>query len=118
MTMFNISNLDISLTRGDTAALELTFESDTPEDIPGANDRVIMALKSTPRAAEAKWEKETTADAEGKALFEFDVEDTARLPFGTYWWDVRVFYADGAVVTPVSPHKFSILEVVTDDRDG
>ena len=115
--MFSIQNLGISLTRGDTAALELTFTSDEPNDVPGPADLVVMALKTSPRAAEAKWEKQANPDAEGKVQFDFAVEDTAQLPFGTYWWDVRIFYADGAVVTPIAPHKFAVLEVVTNDRD-
>ena len=111
--MFKVQDLNISLTRGDTAALELTFTG----DVPTAQDSVVMALKTTPRTDTPLWEKSAHPSQEGKVLFQFSVEDTASLQFGAYYWDVRIFYNDGQVVTPISPHRFNILEVVTDDRD-
>lgn len=111
--MYSVDNLNITLTRGDSAALELTF---TGEDAPAAGDLVALALKPNPRVPEAKWEKTAEPDEEHKVLFRFLPEDTQDLPFGTYWWDVRIFYSDGAVVTPVAPHRFNVVEVVTNDR--
>lgn len=112
--MFDISSLNISITRGDTATLEITFQGDVPTD----GDTVVMALKASPKKSETIWEKSASAFDEGVVCFEIAVEDTADLPFGTYYWDLRIFYSDGQVTTPFSPKKFVIQEVVTNDRES
>lgn len=111
--MYTIEDLDIRLTRGDSAGLELCF---TGDDAPGAEDLVVLQVKKRPRDAAALLEKSANPDAEHKALLSFAPEDTQGIPFGIYCWDVRIFYADGTVVTPMAPHRFDICEVVTDDR--
>ena len=111
--MFDISNLNIAITRGDTATLEITFEGDIPTD----GDTVVMALKTSPNKSECIWEKEATSFEEGVLRYDITTEDTADLPFGTYYWDLRIFYKDGQVTTPFSPKKFVVQEVVTNDRE-
>lgn len=112
--MFNITDLNITISRGDTASLEITFEG----DVPGDGDQVVMSIKTSPRNHDYKWEKSGTCDAEGKIVFSIDAEDTASLPFGTYYWDIRIFYADGQITTPFAPKAFKVVEVVTNDRES
>lgn len=111
--MFMIDNLNITITRGDTATMELTFEGDAPE----SGDTVAMALKTGVNKQAPIWEKSGSPDSEGVVRFDIGVGDTAGLPFGTYWWDLRVFYADGQVTTPFAPRRFVIQEVITNDRE-
>lgn len=111
--MFTIHDMNIALTRGDSASIEVTFSG----DVPGTGDLVVMALKSSPKDTTAKFEKSGECDERGKIVFEIEPEDTARLPFGNYVWDLRVFYADGQVSTPFAPKTFKIAEAVTNDRE-
>lgn len=109
--MFTVNDLNITITRGDTASLEITFTG----DVPSSGDTVVMAVKKALNDGRPVFEK-TGEASEGAITFDIDVEDTAQLAFGTYWWDLRIFYSDGQVTTPFSPRKFIVGEVVTDDR--
>ena len=110
--MFILDDMNITLTRGDSAYLEVTFTG----DIPGEGDLVVMSLKNSTRDPNPKWEKTGECDSEGKVVFTISPQDTARLPFGQYVWDLRIFYADGQVTTPFAPKAFRIAEAVTNDR--
>lgn len=112
----------ISITRGDTATLEITFEGDAP----GASDRVIAMLKKSARKTDSFWEKELELEDSGEHekdgetvsystyLLDLSSEDTLALPFGNYFWDLRILYGDGQITTPFAPAGFNVLEVVTD----
>lgn len=112
--MFDISSdYSITITRGDTATLEITFYGDAPE----SGDTVIAALKKAPgREAIREWTLSRQND--GTFLLSIDSADTADLPFGRYFWDLRVLYEDGQVTTPFAAKTFQVTEVVTDLPDG
>lgn len=109
--MFDISSdYSITITRGDTATLEITFYGDSP----GSGDTVIAALKKAPGRTDVIREWTLAPQADGTFLLTIDSEDTASLPFGRYFWDLRVLYADGQVTTPFAAKTFQVTEVVTD----
>ena len=109
--MFAVNEMAISITRGDTATIEITFDGDTP----GEDDTVIASLKrSTRKKDEAIWEKTLTMEDDGKFLLNLASEDTENLAYGSYFWDLRILYSDGQITTPFAPAKFNVLEVVTD----
>ena len=103
---------EIHLTRGDTLTLEFQFEG----DVPVGDDQLFFTVKKDPHSTSCIIEKPAEMIAEDTARISLAVEDTAHLPFGKYWWDIRIFYADGEVVTPLSPALFFIEEVVGNDR--
>lgn len=111
--MFNIDDLNITISRGDTASLEITFEG----DVPASGDLVVMSLKSSIRSTETIWEKSGTC-TDGTIIFSLESEDTASLDFGTYYWDLRIFYSDGQITTPFPPKSIKVVEVVTDGRQS
>lgn len=110
--MFILDDLNITLSRGDTATLDLTFSGDVPQ----AGDTVVMSLKTSPNDKKPKWEK--VVKGAPTVSFEIDSADTAGLPFGTYYWDARIFYQNGNVTTPFPPKKFVVSEVVTNERQS
>lgn len=111
--MFSINDLNISITRGDTASIEITFEGDIPTD----GDLVVMSLKRTTSIKTPIWEK-TGECEDGTIIFNISSDDTKDLPFGTYAWDIRIFYKDGQVTSPFKPKDFKVMEVVTNnDRE-
>ena len=121
--MFSVdANYGIRITRGDTASLEVTFEGDAP----GAEDTVIASVKKGAKKPDTLLEQElqlvgTGTDGEGaeavswsKYLLTIASEDTEKLAFGGYVWDLRILYADGQITTPFPPAAFDVLEVVTE----
>lgn len=108
--MFRVSQLDITISRGDTA--DLTIGLDGAED----GDTVVLTVKKDP-ASQALIEKTALAD-DGQAIFYFQSADTQDLSFGTYLWDLRIFGGNGDVTTPFRPKKFCVVEVVGNDRNG
>lgn len=103
-------DLNITISRGDTATLDLTFSG----DVPKAGDTVVMALKTTPRDKNPRWEK--VAKGAATVTFRIEPEDTKDLPFGDYYWDARIFYQNGNVTTPFPPKRFTVSEVIANDR--
>lgn len=117
--MFNVDEgNNITITRGDTASLEVRLTGDAPQD----GDSVVLSVKASASRPQAVFEK--TADTfeaapEGEegviARFYIDAADTAGMAFGAYRWDLRIFYADGEVVTPMTPRRFDVAEVITNN---
>ena len=112
MFLFDESTLEMRLTRGDTVTLEFQFEG----DIPGANDYVCFTIKKATGDKNFKVEKEMTQIESDVFRVEINAQDTMYLPFGKYTWDIRVFYQDGQVTTPMNPSPFIVAEVVGNDR--
>lgn len=111
--MFTIdSDMKITLSRGDSAALYITMTG----DVPDYGDRVVASLKNAPGLKRCIWKKELQNAGDGSFLLEIFPEDTEDLAFGDYSWDVRVFYGDGSVTTLFNPAPFVISPVVTDNE--
>lgn len=117
--MFNVDEgNNITITRGDTASLEVRLTGDAPQD----GDSVVLSVKQSAARPAAVFEKAATAfeaapEGEEGVIARFDIEaaDTAGLDFGTYRWDLRIFYQDGEVVTPMTPRRFDVAEVITNN---
>ena len=109
--MLRIDDLNIFLTQGDTASLEITFEG----DVPGEGDVVVMAVKERPGVSQELIHKEITGAT--TVIFTVEPEDTEQLTFGTYWWDLRIYYEDGQVTTPFHPRKFVVEPVVANEPE-
>ena len=109
--MFDITqDFAVTLTRGDTATLEISFTGDAPT----AADTVVAAIKKSPGQLTAILERTLTRQEDGTYLLRIESEDTQPLPFGRYFWDLRVLYADGQVTTPFAAASFTVTQVVTD----
>lgn len=102
----------IHLTRGDTVTLEFRMEG----DVPTGRDAVYFTIKTAPANKTFKMEKKAVLYGEDLARISIRAEDTLSLPFGKYYWDLRIFYYDGEIVTPISPAPFYVEEVVGNDR--
>lgn len=115
--MFKLNGFDLTITRGDTASIEFTFTGDAPSE----SDRVIAAMKPDKKKKDTLWEKTLERTADGKYVLRIESQDTEDLKFGNYWYDIRVLYEDGEIVTPMEPARFTVGEVVTnlpDDASG
>ena len=113
--MFDIGTDNaISITRGDSAGITFTFTGDTPSE----SDSVILAVKKNVNSKTEIFRKALTRNDDASYSVSFDPDDTEDLPFGSFYrWDLRILYADGSVVTPISASPFVVMEVVT-NREG
>lgn len=75
---------------------------------------VIASVKPNPKQQRALMRRELKRQPDGTYLFDIASSDTELFPFGTYWWDIRVLYGDGQIITPFPPAPFKLVEVVTD----
>lgn len=112
MFSYNPATNEIHLTRGDTLTLEFEFEG----DVPVGQDQLYFTVKKNPNNTSCVIEKPAEMINEDTAQISLAAEDTIGWPFGKYWWDLRIFYADGEIVTPLSPAPFFVEEVVGNDR--
>lgn len=109
--MMNVDGQQIEISRGDTGAFTITF---TGEDKPEDGCIAEISLKKTKTSETAIWEKKVTVENDQVSVIL--IQPDTDLPFGQYWWDVRIIFRDGTVYTPMKPASFKILEVIGDGR--
>lgn len=111
--MFNINDLDIEVTRGDTAALRYTFSG---REIPYGTD-AIFTIKKKVRDEDFIVQKRVDA-SDGSATILLTSDDT-NFDARTYYWDIRLqLPREGGgyeVQTPMEYAAFTILDVVGSD---
>lgn len=109
MFTFNQGTYDLHLTRGDTLTLDFQFDEETTLT---EEDSLYFTVKKTASACDATIEKKMSLLENGVARVVFSSEDTAGLAFGKYLWDLRIFYANGQVTSPIAPAGFYVDAVV------
>lgn len=109
--MFEVSNNEIFLTRGDTGLFVLDIKNQDGELYTrDEGDVVVFTVKASPRDMLALIEK--TVGADGKVTI--NPADTARLNYGTYFYDIQLTRAeDDSVCTIIPPTPFNLTEEVT-----
>ena len=97
--MFNINNRSyaITVTRGDSANLTVTF---TGEVIPETSE-VLVTVEDPDVKYRPLWE-ETVTPVNNTIYLELTDEHTDFMP-KTYMWDIRIKYSSGKVYTPIPP---------------
>ena len=105
------SSGDIELTRGDTAWLTVAINDDNGEayTVKG-NDVLTLSLKKKAVDEEPILLQKII---KGTDTFHIQPEDTAKLEFGKYKYDVELTTAGGDVFTVIPPAVFKILAEVT-----
>lgn len=101
-----ISGTDIYMTRGDTEGIIVNITGYTPQ----AGDVVEFTVRRKIGNAPVIYKK--AEFAETQAVVRIEPEDTERLRFGDYIYDVQLTYG-GTVKTVVTPSKFTLGEEVT-----
>lgn len=103
--MLEVNGLKISVSRGDTGSITVTF---TGQDTPPDGTIALVVLQKTLDSEKQIWEKEL-AVASGHVTIPFYTEDT-NLTRGMYCWCLRLLYVNGDVYTPMEkPQEFEIL---------
>ncbi len=102
---------NITLTRGDTAEIEVSLVDDDGtvyEMQPG--DFLTFSMKKDLNDKTYALKKYT----DGTNIFKFVPSDTASLSFGKYKYDVQLTTSEGAVYTVIPPSVFTVGEEVSE----
>ena len=99
--------VNIEMTRGDSESV--TVRCSQPFQ---AGDTVYLTVREDAES-DIAMQKTVTVFPDGKAVIGIDSEDTERLDFGDYLYDVQVTWADGTVTTLIAPSRFRLTEEVT-----
>lgn len=105
--MFRIKDNKITLTRGDSAIFDITAKCQDGSDYAfSEEDQVVFTLRRSPAAGDIYMQKTGTH-------IEIEPEDTAKMSFGHYYYDVQLTQPDGTVDTIIVPTSFELAEEVT-----
>ena len=109
---------EIALVRGDTLKLTLTDIrlSDGSEYVLNDTDVVYLDVKKYATDDTAIIRKSAVKEnyIDGGLPFMFYPADTADLPIGEYWFDVRLFVDSDNIYTIIPQSKFRIVQNITD----
>ena len=105
-----VSGTNISMTRGDSGTLIVSLSGDQGLT---DGDRIELTVRLTPTSPERVIHKTVTEFEEGKAVIAFAPEDTGKLIFRSYVYDVQLARANGDVYTIIKPSRFEITPEVT-----
>ena len=109
--MFKIVENDITLTRGDTAILDVVILDDFGEEYQlKSTDNLVLTVKEDVYSDKIILQKK----ADLKGMIEISHEDTRLLSFQAYVYDVQLTQQSGDVSTIITPHKFVIATEVND----
>lgn len=103
----------IKLTRGDTAKLTVTIldvlnQNGNSEYEVASTDRLIMTVKKSVNDKPYIIKKEV----QGSNVIHIKPEDTEKLQFGDYVYDVQLLTSSNDVYTIIEPSPFTILSEV------
>ncbi|WP_296909705.1 hypothetical protein [uncultured Megasphaera sp.] len=115
---FSVIRNRISITRGDSAQITLTIRDRVTGKlfVPGPDDRLTFTVKrelSDEAPVVVKTLDNGIVRREQECLLLLVPEDTARLPFGTYRYDVELVLASGYTDTVIPPSPFLVTGEVT-----
>lgn len=105
--MLTIKNNTITLTRGDTARIDLAISKDG-ETYDYSPDTVVFSVKTSTTTPEYVFQKTVT-----DGVIYIAPSDTESLPYGTYRYDVQVTTQSGDVCTVIPPSNFIVAPEVT-----
>ena len=110
--MYEIKDNNITVTRGDTFEALLTiYAMDDTVYHPVEGDTIKFALKRTPYDRKPIIEKDIPTDS---LLLALSADETKKLPFNEYMYDIRLLKANGIINTFITQGKFKVaLEVHT-----
>lgn len=115
---FSVIRNRISITRGDSAEIRMSIRDRVTGKpfIPGPDERLTFTVKrelSDEAPVVVKTLDNGIVRREQECLLLLVPEDTARLPFGAYWYDVELVLASGYTDTVIPPSPFLVTGEVT-----
>ena len=105
--MFQIEDNAITITRGDSARIDITvYDAHGEEYELQEGDALVFTVKSSVN------DKEKLIQKSG-AVININPQDTQDLDYGKYVYDVQITLANGTVNTIIEPSVFKIASEVS-----
>ena len=92
----NNKNKKISLVRGDTLRMQVEILVDDEIYTPVSGDKVRFAMKQSYSSSKVLIHKNIPIDT---LVLHLEPNDTKKLPFGSYVYDIEITFANGDVDT-------------------
>ena len=109
---YKIAGKSITMTRGDTMIVQLEMiYTDGSSYVPDPGDRIRFAMDrdyDTDGTEPLVWKDIDPTDL----VLKLDPEDTKKLEYGTYYYDLELTKADGTVDTFLAKGKLKLTEEV------
>lgn len=103
-----VSGTNLSMVRGDTETIRVSVAG---YDLV-AGDKVEFTVRED-ASSPVVIHKAVTDFMDNAALIYIENEDTAKLPFGDYYYDIQLTHGGGRISTVVKKSKFKLEEEIT-----
>lgn len=110
--MLKIKGNNISLTRGDSAYITLTINTDNGTYLLQDGDEVRVQVRDVPNTGELLFEGIVEKTEDG-VIWHILPEQTSNLDVKTYYWDAQLQTSNGDIFTFIPASAFKLLDEVT-----
>ena len=110
--MLKISGNKISLTRGDSAYITLTIETNNGTYALEDGDKVRVQVRDVPNTGDLMFDGEVEV-LNGEIIWHIYPEQTSWLEVKTYYWDAQLETSNGDVFTFIPASPFKLLDEVS-----
>lgn len=116
--MFKINkDKSMEIIRGDSGVFQVNTKRDGELLKLSGGDHLYFTVKTDTHASNYEIQKvltsEETSKMDGKNVFNILPEDTSKMEYGTYKYDIQLVLEDGYTDTIVSPKDFKITDEVS-----
>ena len=102
---------NISMTRGDSEAILVSCAQNPFRE----GDTITFTVRKTALSPKVIEKKVTEFTEDGKGLIKIHPEETEKMSFGSYLYDIQWTRADGEVKTIIRPAAFMVEKEVSYD---
>lgn len=110
--MLKIKGNNISLTRGDSAYITLTINTENDEYVLNEGDVVRIQVRDAPSIGKLIFEADIDT-VNDELIWRIHPEQTRNLNIQTYYWDAQLQTANGDVFTFIPVSSFRLMDEVT-----
>lgn len=110
--MLKISGNKISLTRGDSAYITLTINTDNGVYVLNDGDEVRVQVRDVPNTGDLIFEGNIEI-INDEIVWHIYPAQTTDLDVATYYWDAQLQTANGDIFTFIPASAFKLLDEVT-----
>ena len=111
--MLKISGNKISLTRGDSAYITLSINTDNGTYELNDGDEVRVQVRDFPNTGELLFDGNIEMGLDGEIVWHIYPAQTTDLEVKTYYWDAQLETSNGDIFTFIPASPFKLLDEVT-----